>query len=379
MIPLVGTPASTGRSRVGSAVLIGLVVVASLLIAVSPDRSERSALATGSCPTGTGYGGQITADANNGLSQGGHGCVIIVDSTGTTVLTHTGAVQQWTVPAGVTSIEVHLIGAGGGAGLSNRGGSNGGNGGGGGYATGALTVSPGAVYDVIVGQGGRHMCVADMTAIVGDLTARRNFSFGGGAAGYGGGAWDCSWASGGGRSALRTQGGTDDLITAGGGGGGGFDGGSGGAGGGLTGLTGTTNIGGANPGAGTGGTQVAGGVGGACGENGYDGIKYAGGPAGVDTGLPSEAGGGGGGYYGGGGGCNNKGGGGGSSFVGGVASGSTTAGSGRTPGAVPPANTAVPTIGGTARVGNVLTATTGTWTGATSRSFKWQSSSDGTN
>ncbi|MFM9225977.1 MAG: hypothetical protein ACKOQ1_05030, partial [Actinomycetota bacterium] len=94
----------------------------------------------------------------------------------------------------------------------------------------------------------------------------------------------------------------------------------------------------------------------------------------------SEAGGGGGGYFGGGGGGNNAGGGGGSSYVGtarGLVGGSTTAGSGRTPGAVPPVNSSVPTISGTARVGETLTAATGVWSGAMSTSFKWQVSTNG--
>lgn len=100
----------------------------------------------------------------------------------------------------------------------------------------------------------------------------------------------------------------------------------------------------------------------------------------MNLGLPSEGGGGGGGYYGGGGGGNNSGGSGGSSFIGavrGLQSGSTTAGNWRDPGAVPPVNTALPTISGTACIGSTLTATAGSWTGATSRSFKWQSSPDG--
>jgi len=333
------------------------------------------ALATASCPTGTGYGGQRVGFASKELSQGGHGCVVIVHSGGTEVFTYTGAVQQWTVPTGVTSIELHVVGAGGGGGLQGQGGSTGGTGGGGGYATGTLVVVPGAIYDIIVGQGGRHHCAAENIEVLTE-NQRRNFSFGGGAAGYGLNTWDCSWASGGGRSAVRTSGGTDDIITAGGGGGGGYSG-NGGAGGGSVGQNGGGGWGGSPTG--KGGTQTAGGAGGV-GEDGYPGIQYAGGPAGLNTGGPSEGGGGGGGYFGGGGGGNNAGGGGGSSFVGtvrGLQSGSTTAGNWRDPGAVPPVNTALPTISGTACIGSTLTAVAGSWTGATSRAFKWQSSPNG--
>ena len=350
------------------ALATGLVLVLALLSAAVPGRP---AAAAASCPSGTGYGGQRTSSTDRSVSNGGNGCMIIVYSGGSDVLVHTGAVQKWTVPAGVTSVTLHLIGAGGGAGLSGRGGSQGGNGGGGGYATGTLEVTPGTVYDVIVGGGGRYMCTSDAPQNL-TLTQRRNFSFGGGAAGYGGATWDCSWASGGGRTALRTDGGADDIITAGGGGGGGYWSGHGGAGGGTTGQDGASDS------RGTGGTQSAGGSGGVV-EDGHPGIQYAGGPAGLDTSLASEGGGGGGGYYGGGGAGNNSGGGGGSSYVGtarGLQSGSTQAGSWRTPGAVAPTNSGVPTIAGTARVGSTLTATTGTWSGATSKQFKWQVSAN---
>lgn len=361
------------RNRNGSVFLFALLGMVCALVAVAPSQSDHSALAATSCPNGTGYGGQVTSSDSDGLTQGGHGCLIIVHSGGADVLVHTGAIQNWTVPAGITSITLHLIGAGGGAGLRDRGGSRGGNGGGGGYAMGTLAVTPGTIYDVIVGGAGRYMCTSDAPQNL-SLEQRRNYSFGGGAAGYGGSAWDCSWASGGGRTALRTSGGADDIITAGGGGGGGYWDGHGGAGGGTSGQDGASDSNG------TGGTQSAGGLGGV-GEDGYPGVQYAGGPAGINTDTASEGGGGGGGYFGGGGAGNNSGGGGGSSYVAtarGLQSGSTQGGNGRTPGAVPPTNSGAPTISGTALVGNVLTASTGTWSGATSTSFKWQSSSDGT-
>jgi len=360
---------SRGRAfRAGQLLRVALVVVVALgCLAYSPSTPIASAVS--SCPAGTGYGGERTSSADRSISNGGNGCLLIVHSGGTEVFTHTGALQKWTVPAGITSVTLHLIGAGGGAALIGRGGSSGGNGGGGGYSTGTLTVAPGDVYDVTVGGGGRYMCVSDAPENL-TLTQRRNFSFGGGAAGYGGAAWDCSWASGGGRTALRVENGTDDIITAGGGGGGGHWNGHGGAGGGTTGQDGNESS------KGKGGTQSAGGAAGLV-EDGYPGVQYAGGPAGLNTASASEGGGGGGGYYGGGGAGNNSGGGGGSSYVGsarGLQSGSTQAGSWRTPGAVAPSNSAVPTISGTAKVGSTLTATTGTWTGATSTSFKWQSS-----
>ena len=350
-----------------------LVIVGVMLLAALPQMVMRGepAHALASCPDGTGYGGLLTSSTDRSISNGGNGCLIIQYSGGTDILVHTGAIQNWTVPAGVTSITLHLIGAGGGAGLQNRGGSQGGDGGGGGYATGVLTVTPGTTYNAIVGGGGRYMCTSDAPENL-TLTQRRNYSFGGGAAGYGGSPWDCSWASGGGRTALRTASGVDDIITAGGGGGGGYWLGHGGAGGGTSGQDGESGS------RGTGGTQVAGGLGGIS-EDGYDGIQYEGGPAGKNTGSASEGGGGGGGYFGGGGAGNNSGGGGGSSYIGtlrGLQSGSTQGGNRRSPGAVAPTNSVVPTISGTARVGSMLTATTGTWNGATSKSFRWQVSTN---
>lgn len=161
--------------------------------------------------------GGLRTSTSDGLSQAGHGCVVLVHGTTTDVFTHTGAVQTWTAPAGVESVHVHLVGAGGGGGGDV--GAVAGNGGGGGYATGDLTVVPGSQYQIIVGGGGRHQCRNDHTND--DVTARRNSSFGGGAAGYGAVEYNCTWASGGGRSAIRFAGEDGDIVTAGGGGGGG--------------------------------------------------------------------------------------------------------------------------------------------------------------
>ena len=243
------------------------------------------------------------------------------------VFAYTGADQTWTVPAGVTRVEISLIGAGGGGGQAGIGSTA--FGGGGGAVTGTLTVTPGDTLTLIVGQGGINDNVSQ--------PLDRNYRYGGGASGAGvSGSWPFTWGSGGGRTAVRSSdtlyGTSGDILTAGGGGGGGYNTllGAGGAGGGTSGFDGgrgdTTTGGG-------GGTQSAGGAAGGPSEPGVAGIQYAGGYA-VISGA-SEAGGGGGGFYGGGGAGNNGGGGGGSSFLG-TASyflGSTTAGSGQNPGA----------------------------------------------
>ena len=243
------------------------------------------------------------------------------------VFAFTGADQTWTVPAGVSVIEVTMVGAGGGGGRAAAGSLA--FGGGGGAVSGVLSVTPGDVLTIIVGQGGINDNVSQ--------PLDNNYRYGGGGSGAGNTAsFAETWGSGGGRSAIRSTaaayGTAGDVLTAGAGGGGGYNvtRGAGGAGGGSTGQTGgrgdTTNGGG-------GGTQVAGGAAGGPDEPGTPGIQYAGGYAQLGGGS-SESGGGGGGYYGGGGAGNNGGGGGGSSYLGSAAyfTGSTTAGSGRTAG-----------------------------------------------
>ena len=108
----------------------------------------------------------------------------------------TGDYQVFTVPTGVTSISVHLWGAGGGCYGSNAGGA-------GAYVYGTLAVSPGWNITIIVGLAGSDYAPS-----------------------VGGGAGGASWAgggNGGGRSALQlwSQRGSVDIAAAGGGGGGG--------------------------------------------------------------------------------------------------------------------------------------------------------------
>lgn len=233
---------------------------------------------------------------------------------------YSGSMQSFTVPAGVTSMDVRLWGAGGGG---NAWQNPAVSGGGGGFTSGKLAVSPGEALSITVGQGGQY----GQTGI-----------FGGG--GNAGSTVD-GGAPGGGLSAVAT--GTplstaNVLLVAGGGGGGaaGFFGDTshGGPGGGSNGAA-----GGAVYGGGTlagGGTQTAGGVGGTGSHDGSSataGSLFQGGLGGQLNGVPYSGGGGGGGYYGGGGGADWAGGGGGSGYCAssGVSACSTTAGSGLTP------------------------------------------------
>ncbi|MBV5323109.1 MAG: hypothetical protein JZU60_04660, partial [Ilumatobacteraceae bacterium] len=210
----------------------------------------------------------------------------------TQTFSYTGAIQNFTVPAGITSITVNARGAAG----SATGGS----------VVTKLIVTPGSTLNIYVGGAGTLGSLA-----VGGWN-------GGGTAGSAHG----NEGSGGGASDIRI-GGTalsNRVVIAGGGGGiGGYSGGSGGAGGGPT--TGANGVAGQG-GGGVGGTQSAGGAGGTqngCGTGGA-GSLGVGGAGGL---CSFGGGGGGGGYYGGGGGggdnnsccADGGGGGGGSSYT----------------------------------------------------------------
>lgn len=67
--------------------------------------------------------------------------------------TNTGS-QQWTVPAGVTSITVDVWGAGGGGGRRRSSDGASGGGGGGAFSRSILTVTPGTTLTIFVGNGG---------------------------------------------------------------------------------------------------------------------------------------------------------------------------------------------------------------------------------
>jgi len=195
---------------------------------------------------------------------------------------YTGAAQTYTVPSGVTAVDVDARGA--------QGGSNGSVsfGGAGARVQARLSVTPGQVLNLYVGGAGS-------TAPFAPGGAGYN---GGGNGGYGSG----SRAGGGGGATDIRVGGTAltdrVLVAAGGGGSGAPNGAPGGAGGAATGGNGGGS-GGSSPG--TGATQVAGGA--------------SGGGLGTGGSGTSIGGGGGGGYYGGGASTNSGGGGGGSSWA----------------------------------------------------------------
>jgi len=120
----------------------------------------------------------------------------------TTTFNFTGGAQTFTVPAGVTSINLTTLGAQGGTGATGGDGATGGVGGLGSRATGTLAVTPGQVLTIFVGGTG------------GAPTAGFNGGGTGGNANSGGG---------GGASDVRFPGAAsaDRILVAGGGGGGG--------------------------------------------------------------------------------------------------------------------------------------------------------------
>ncbi len=249
----------------------------------------------------------LCVTASNGCGTSSPTCLTITIAvpSGSQTFSYTGAQQSWTVPGGVSSVDIECWGA--------QGGTSTYTGGNGGYASGTLSVSPGDVLYVYVGQS--------PTSTTGGFNGGGNS---GGSGKGGGGASDVRY----GGASLSNR----VIVGAGGGGGGymgsSFTGSNGAYGGGLTGGTSTQSSGGWS--SGEGGTQSAGGASTGCIAAGTSGTFGQGGN-GINGGSSYPTGwggGGGGGYYGGGGGGNcggGVGGGGGSSYYGGVSSGTTTA------------------------------------------------------
>jgi hypothetical protein len=247
---------------------------------------------------------------------------------GSQTFSFTGNVQNFTVPACVTQVNIQCWAAQGG----NCSSSWNGTGGLGGYAAGDLQVSPGQTIYIYVGGQGEGF----------PLGTGNGGNYRWDMGGWNGGGIGFTAGGGGGASDVRVGGQSlgDRVIVAGGGGGAplvnNLSGAGGGAGGGLTGSAGcngeqdcSLETGGG------GGTQSAGGSAGFsnAGIFATAGSLGIGGDAGNCHGDMSYSGGGGGGYYGGGGGggviCGSgygAGGGGGSSYTGGVLNGTTQSG-----------------------------------------------------
>lgn len=274
--------------------------------------------ASAQCPTIT-----CPSDTTINNDQGDCGAIfnytsptgIDLCANGSQTFSYTGAVQTFTVPAGVTSISIQAYGAQGGDNGTWLGGQ-------GGYAAGDLAVTPGQVLNIYVGSKG-----SNGTGSAANCGSQGGFNGGGNT-----GATCCSNAgggagAGGGASDVRLAGNTlnDRIIVAAGGGGAG-DNENGANGGGLIGDDGGTYNGVTS----TGGTQTTGGLAGGTFFPSHTCSPATDGSFGIGgDGDANDGGGGGGGWYGGGGGANNAHGAGGSSYIGGVTNSTTTSG-GRT-------------------------------------------------
>ena len=120
----------------------------------------------------------------------------------TQVFSYTGALQTYSVPAGVTSVVLYMWGAGGGT-SQPVGGFVNYSGGAGAMVQGVYPVTPASTLYVVVGKGG-----------VTNQSTQTDAQGGGGGANSAGG--------GGGRSAIQLTSGGADVVVAGGGGGGGL-------------------------------------------------------------------------------------------------------------------------------------------------------------
>jgi len=250
---------------------------------------------------GTQPNGQIcSVSSGSGSSVSTNQSGVSVNCVNNSVSFTTAGSYSFTVPAGITSLQIVATGAGGGGGgLSGT--YAGSAGGAGAVVTGSLSVTAGQVLTLFVGGGG-----GNGTNGPGDSNG-----------------YTCGTGGGGGGSSNVDAGNADQIIAGGGGGGGACNGTAGGDGGGtagaggngasqyssLGGSGGTNGIGGAggNDGMGDLGITGSNGSGGPGGSGGYNG-PYPGGAGGSGAGGGSGgvdnnndlSGGGGGGYGGGG-------------------------------------------------------------------------------
>ena len=281
------TPPADTASITGWKIYWGLTGGAGMTNAVSLSGASTAVWKQSGLTIGTPYYYKVVAVGPSGESLG-------TQVSGTPGWTKSvpfacaNAAQTFTVPAGVTALQVDAVGARGSASTNSVGGR-------GGRVQGGIAATPGQVLQINVG------CSSGTTA----------GGWNGGGVGYSNGG------GGGGATDIRTPTGSpatyplaNRIWVAGGGGGAGNQGAGedGGAGGGLTGGQGLTLNTPPSFFGGYGGTQAAGGVGGQWSTNapGSNGSLGTGGGANSS----SAGGGGGGGYYGGGGGAWNAGGGG---------------------------------------------------------------------
>jgi hypothetical protein len=234
-----------------------------------------------SAPTSPAVG---TADGSSTASAVGSASVVFSSGSG-----------NWTVPTGVTSVQIEVWGAGGGGGCGGNGsGSNGASGGGGGgyCKKNALTVTPGQTISYVVGTGGTAGTSNGNGSTGGNSSAYSGAYVANGGVGGLDGEQNNTVATAGGTASggdVNITGGSSTAVPSGNtGGAGGTGAGSGGAGG--AGGAGTTGSPGTAPGGGGGGggkTDLDGGAG----ANGRVSFTYSVTPAGSNidpSGISSE-------------------------------------------------------------------------------------------
>jgi hypothetical protein len=302
---------SAGTISGNNSVFAGYTTALSETVSGGTWTSSNTSIATVNAGTGvvTGVAGgaatiTYTATNSSGCSSYTTYGITVLTCSSNAILTFntTGAPQTWTVPAGVSSVQVTVIGGAGGAGYYDASYSN--HPGRGGKVTATLAVTPGQVLNLYVGGKG------------GNFTSTSAFAPGGYNGGGSGDVYGYYGGGGGGASDIRVGGAalSNRVIVAGGGGGNGLTfttGQNGGDGGGTTGGAGGSQY----ADGGGGGTQTAGGAGGNYSSLGGNYAGAAGTSGNGGNGAYYYAGGGGGGYYGGGGGGYYGHGGGGSSYA----------------------------------------------------------------
>ena len=356
--------------------------------------------------------GTCTAEVNDAtgvsMSVAANGDCVLTFATASTTATGSSefATRTWTVPASISSVDVFVVAGGGGGGMSNGSTPSGGGGGGGGIvlATG-VSVTPSSSVTVKTGFGGYggscrpgypggNSAFGDLIAVGGGFGGGCGPAYGGPGGNAGGAHWGqpqgfssqatsgtasngsniTAYGNAGGKS--YPHGVAGDSVSAGGGGGGGASaiggdssqpgdvntgiGGAGGQGIANAWRSGSDIVYGSGGGGQGRGTQGVGGTNAGTGS----GTNAAGNP-GIDA-VDETGAGGGGGYRQGGGSAGD----GGSGIV--VVRYSIPA---------PPSNLSIPTIIGTARTGETLTASSpsSSWTGSpTSYSYQWKRSSTST-
>lgn len=226
---------------------------------------------------GSNIAGNLSVNSRSSLSVVNNGSIIGgVAPGGARSDTYGPGSRNWTVPAGVTSVTVHVVGGGGGGGTAQEvlNGGAGGGGGSGGYGASTFSVTPGDNLGINVGGGGGGGQTSGRGSVAnggggGSSNITRNgavMAYGNGGGG-GGGGQSGNGGNGGGGGGGSTRGGngggrgnsgTNDRSSGfGGGGGGSVYGGWGGGGGGASFFDRTNPLGWSGSGGGGGGANVS--------------------------------------------------------------------------------------------------------------------------